>query len=194
MSLEEAIRHAKDKSCGDDRCARDHAQLAEWLGQLKQLRGELAGSRKETKALRNELREANGKLSELEAVIDELESELSEMRDKTMSLKAAMADHEQLAKDHAALQKMRRDAEKALKGEGAREFKLKEQLKVAKARLSKEQSLRMKAENNPKIMQERDELRARNARLTAELESLRSARDERDGESNTVRTGASARR
>ena len=40
MTLDEAIDHARSKAeCGGE-CAAEHAQLAEWLEELRELRGE----------------------------------------------------------------------------------------------------------------------------------------------------------
>lgn len=38
MTLDEAIEHALEKSQGDCACSKNHAQLAEWLQELKALR------------------------------------------------------------------------------------------------------------------------------------------------------------
>lgn len=38
MSLDEAIKHCREKSCGNNACALEHKQLAEWLNELKELR------------------------------------------------------------------------------------------------------------------------------------------------------------
>lgn len=38
MTLEEAIKHCKEKSCGESQCALEHKQLAEWLMELKAYR------------------------------------------------------------------------------------------------------------------------------------------------------------
>ena len=40
MSLDEAIEHCKEKSCGNNACALEHKQLAEWLNELKELRSQ----------------------------------------------------------------------------------------------------------------------------------------------------------
>lgn len=40
MTLDEAIQHCKEKSCGDSECANEHRQLAEWLQELKYLRAQ----------------------------------------------------------------------------------------------------------------------------------------------------------
>lgn len=40
MSLDEAIEHCKEKSCGNSACALEHKQLAEWLKELKELRSQ----------------------------------------------------------------------------------------------------------------------------------------------------------
>lgn len=45
MNLDEAIKHAKEKSLGESMCGKDHLQLAEWLAELKQLRKEVADLR-----------------------------------------------------------------------------------------------------------------------------------------------------
>jgi hypothetical protein len=38
-SLREAIQHCKEKAQGDSACAKEHAQLAEWLSELLHYRG-----------------------------------------------------------------------------------------------------------------------------------------------------------
>lgn len=38
MTLEEAIIHCQEKSCGNTQCALEHKQLAEWLQELQQYR------------------------------------------------------------------------------------------------------------------------------------------------------------
>ena len=38
MTLNEAIAHAKSVQCDSEACAKDHAQLAEWLDELKEYR------------------------------------------------------------------------------------------------------------------------------------------------------------
>ena len=38
MTLDEAITHCQEKSCGDTECSREHKQLGEWLVELKQRR------------------------------------------------------------------------------------------------------------------------------------------------------------
>lgn len=40
MTLEEAIKHCKEKSCGENQCALEHKQLAGWLMELKAYRQE----------------------------------------------------------------------------------------------------------------------------------------------------------
>ena len=40
MSLDETIKHYKEKSCGNNACALEHKQLAEWLNELKELRSQ----------------------------------------------------------------------------------------------------------------------------------------------------------
>lgn len=42
MTLEEAIRHCEEKSCGNSECAAEHRQLAEWLTELKQLKASVS--------------------------------------------------------------------------------------------------------------------------------------------------------
>lgn len=42
MTLDEAIQHCEEKSCGNSECAKEHIQLAGWLTELKKLR-ELIG-------------------------------------------------------------------------------------------------------------------------------------------------------
>jgi hypothetical protein len=38
MTIDEAIEHAEEIACGNDQCAKDHAQLADWLRELRQVR------------------------------------------------------------------------------------------------------------------------------------------------------------
>ena len=38
MTLDEAIEHADERACGNDQCAKDHAQLADWLRELREAR------------------------------------------------------------------------------------------------------------------------------------------------------------
>lgn len=38
MTLDEAIAHAKERSCSNSECALEHKQLAEWLEELKNYR------------------------------------------------------------------------------------------------------------------------------------------------------------
>lgn len=38
MTLDEAIRHCKEKACDNTQCALEHKQLAEWLEELKEYR------------------------------------------------------------------------------------------------------------------------------------------------------------
>ena len=38
MTLDEAIKHCKEKSCGDSDCAKEHKQLSEWLKELQYYR------------------------------------------------------------------------------------------------------------------------------------------------------------
>ena len=35
VTLDEAIKHAEEKACGNTGCAEEHRQLAEWLKELK---------------------------------------------------------------------------------------------------------------------------------------------------------------
>lgn len=41
MTLEEAIEHAEERACGNDQCAKDHAQLSDWLRELRRARMEI---------------------------------------------------------------------------------------------------------------------------------------------------------
>ena len=38
MTLEEAIKHCKEKACDNTQCAIEYRQLAEWLEELKKYR------------------------------------------------------------------------------------------------------------------------------------------------------------
>ena len=42
MSLDEAIEHCKEKSCGNNTCVLEHKQLAEWLEELQQYRNRIS--------------------------------------------------------------------------------------------------------------------------------------------------------
>ena len=42
MTLDEAIQHCKEKSCGTSECAKEHKQLVGWLTELKELRKRVA--------------------------------------------------------------------------------------------------------------------------------------------------------
>lgn len=39
MTLDEAIKHCQEKSCGESACAKEHKQLSEWLKELQYYRG-----------------------------------------------------------------------------------------------------------------------------------------------------------
>lgn len=41
MTIDEAIGHAEERACGNDQCAKDHAQLADWLRELRRARMEI---------------------------------------------------------------------------------------------------------------------------------------------------------
>ena len=41
MTLDEAIEHAEKRACGNDQCAKDHVQLADWLRELRRARMEI---------------------------------------------------------------------------------------------------------------------------------------------------------
>ena len=41
MTLKEAIEHAEERACGNDQCAKDHAQLSDWLRELRRARMEI---------------------------------------------------------------------------------------------------------------------------------------------------------
>lgn len=38
MTLDEAIEHAEERACGNDQCAKDYAQLSDWLRELREAR------------------------------------------------------------------------------------------------------------------------------------------------------------
>ena len=38
ITLDEAIKHAEEKTCGNTACAEEYGQLAEWLKELRDLR------------------------------------------------------------------------------------------------------------------------------------------------------------
>ena len=41
MTIDEAIEHTEERACGNDQCAKDHAQLADWLRELRRARMEI---------------------------------------------------------------------------------------------------------------------------------------------------------
>ena len=41
MTIDEAIEHAEEIACGNDQCANDYAQLADWLRELRRARMEI---------------------------------------------------------------------------------------------------------------------------------------------------------
>lgn len=41
MTLDEAIKHAEEKACGNTECAEEHRQLVEWLRELRELREQM---------------------------------------------------------------------------------------------------------------------------------------------------------
>ena len=41
MTIDEAIEHAEERACGNDQCAKDHTQLADWLRELRRARMEI---------------------------------------------------------------------------------------------------------------------------------------------------------
>ena len=52
MTLDEAIQHCKEKSCGNTECAKEHKQLGEWLTELKCLRSSFELYKERTDVLR----------------------------------------------------------------------------------------------------------------------------------------------
>lgn len=62
MSLDEAIKHCKEKSCGNNTCALEHKQLEKWLIELKELKGQ-----KLTAWSKEDERTFDGILDEIEA-------------------------------------------------------------------------------------------------------------------------------
>lgn len=41
MTIDEAIEHIEERACGNDQCAKNHAQLADWLRELRRARMEI---------------------------------------------------------------------------------------------------------------------------------------------------------
>ena len=41
MTIDDAIEHAEEIACGNDQCAKDHAQLADWLREFRRARMEI---------------------------------------------------------------------------------------------------------------------------------------------------------
>ena len=41
MTIDEAIEQVEERACGNDQCAKDHAQLADWLRELRRARMEI---------------------------------------------------------------------------------------------------------------------------------------------------------
>lgn len=53
MTLEEAIQHCEEKSCGNSHCNQEHKQLAEWLKKLQRYEkalSQIANSKSESEA------------------------------------------------------------------------------------------------------------------------------------------------
>ena len=51
MTLNEAIRHAEEKACGNTGCAEEYGQLAKWLRELSELRSFYVGIQREIDAM-----------------------------------------------------------------------------------------------------------------------------------------------
>lgn len=51
MSLDEAIEHCKEKSCGNNACALEHKQLEKWLTELKELKEQNPWSEEDEKII-----------------------------------------------------------------------------------------------------------------------------------------------
>lgn len=49
MSIDEAIKHCEEKSCGNNTCALEHKQLEKWLIELKELKEQKPSWSKEDK-------------------------------------------------------------------------------------------------------------------------------------------------
>ena len=68
MTLDEAIEHAEERARGNDQCAKDHAQLSDWLRELRRARMEidlLKTLRNGFKADAQKYKAENAKLREL---------------------------------------------------------------------------------------------------------------------------------
>jgi len=73
MSLDEAIEHCKEKSCGNSACALEHEQLEKWLTELKELKEQKSIEQDtETHDLWVYIREWNEKFGRLPKEEDEL--------------------------------------------------------------------------------------------------------------------------
>ena len=68
MTIDEAIEQVEERACGNDQCAKDHAQLADWLRELRRARMEidlLKTLRDGFKADAQKYKDENDKLREL---------------------------------------------------------------------------------------------------------------------------------
>lgn len=80
MNLNDAIKHAREKSCGTDQCSKDHAQLAGWLEELAATRKQLSGCTRSHPhenmspmcELRTEIARLNNQLAHKDAELSDL--------------------------------------------------------------------------------------------------------------------------
>ena len=73
MTLNEAIRHAEEKACGNTGCAEEYRQLAEWLKELKELRFLQGAWRTINKGLLDKLSRYDKLIQDLKAEVNETE-------------------------------------------------------------------------------------------------------------------------
>ena len=81
MTLDEAIEHAEERARGNDQCAKDHAQLSDWLRELRRARMEidlLKTLRNGFRADAQKYKTENAKLREL---VETMHGDMREMLD-----------------------------------------------------------------------------------------------------------------
>lgn len=55
MTLDEAIKHCKEKACGNSQCNQEHKQLADWLKELKEYQEKIRAALYEVELLHKKI-------------------------------------------------------------------------------------------------------------------------------------------
>jgi chromosome segregation ATPase len=163
------LEEQKDKDKALEALKQTKGDLDKALEELRRTKGDLDKAAEAAKSLKQDLAEEREKTRDLERELSELEAEFDESRSKVVSFEARELEYARMSKDYAKLRGTLDDAALAIKEEGRREKKLKARLAAAHRCLADEQSLRMRAENQPALAKECGELRARIAFLEREM-------------------------